>query len=51
MLSVTHDISEVFMTGDEVITLEDGRVAAQGPPEIVLAAQRAQLLRQLKAQG
>ena len=51
VLSVTHDISEVFMTGDEVITLEDGRVAAQGPPEIVLAAQRAQLLRQLKAQG
>ena len=51
VLSVTHDISEVFMTGDEVITLEDGRVAAQGPPEIVLAAQRAQLLKQLNAQG
>ena len=49
ILSVTHDVGEAFATAAEVITLEVGKVKAQGPPAIVLAAERAQLLAQLKA--
>ncbi len=47
VLQVTHDVGEVFAVGAEVIRLEDGRVAAQGPPEIVLERERTRLLRQL----
>ncbi len=48
VLSVTHDVAEVFLTGAEVIALQDGQIAAQGPAEAVLAAQRTQVLRQLQ---
>jgi molybdate transport system ATP-binding protein len=47
ILSVTHDVGEAFQVGAEVIKLADGRVVEQGPVEVVLADERAQLLRQL----
>lgn len=50
VLSVTHDVAEVFLIGAEVITLRDGKIVAQGNAAEVLAEQRAELLRQLNAQ-
>ena len=47
VLSVTHDVAEAFQLRAEVIELADGRVIDQGPVEVVLAGQRAELLRQL----
>jgi molybdate transport system ATP-binding protein len=47
VLHVTHDVGEVFAVGAEVIRLEDGRVAAQGPAGLVLARERERLLNQL----
>jgi molybdate transport system ATP-binding protein len=47
ILSVTHDVAEVFQLGAEVIQLRDGRVAAQGPVAEVLAADRERLLEDL----
>ena len=49
VLQVTHDIGEAFATNAEVITLDDGRVSAQGPATEVLAAERERLLEQLNA--
>ncbi|MDP9038045.1 MAG: ATP-binding cassette domain-containing protein [Acidobacteriota bacterium] len=49
ILSVTHDVAEAFQLGAEVIQLHQGRVAAQGPVEQVLAGERSRLLRQLGA--
>jgi molybdate transport system ATP-binding protein len=47
VLSVTHDVAEAFQLGAEVIELAEGRVIDHGPVEVVLAEQRAELLRQL----
>ena len=47
VLSVTHDIGEAFLLGGEVIRLHQGRVIEQGPVEVVLAAERTRLLKQL----
>ncbi|SNS77191.1 molybdate transport system ATP-binding protein [Granulicella rosea] len=44
ILMVTHDIGEVFATGAEVMRMENGRIVAVGPAEIVLAAERERLL-------
>lgn len=47
ILSVTHDVAEVFQLGAEVIRLCDGRVAAQGPVAGVLGGDRERLLKEL----
>ncbi len=47
VLSVTHDVAEAFQLGAEVIKLAEGHVVEQGPVEVVLAEERARLLRQL----
>jgi molybdate transport system ATP-binding protein len=47
ILSVTHDVGEAFQLGAEVIKIAEGKVVQQGPVEVVLAEERAQLLRQL----
>ncbi len=47
VLSVSHDVAEVYASGAEVLLLEGGRVTAQGPSRDVLARQRERLLRQL----
>ena len=47
VLSVTHDVAEAFQLGAEVIKIADGKIVQQGPVEVVLAEERAQLLRQL----
>jgi molybdate transport system ATP-binding protein len=47
VLSVTHDVAEAFQLGAEVIKIADGKVVQQGPVEVVLAAERDRLLRQL----
>jgi molybdate transport system ATP-binding protein len=47
VLSVTHDVAEAFQLGAEVIKIADGKVVQQGPVEVVLAEERARLLRQL----
>lgn len=49
VLTVTHNLEEVFAAGDEVLTMEDGRIMAQGTPERVLALQRERLLQILHA--
>ncbi len=43
-LYVSHDVAEAFQTGADVIVLRDGRVQAQGAPNVVLAAERERLL-------
>jgi molybdate transport system ATP-binding protein len=49
VLTVTHNLEEVFAAGDKVLTMEEGRVMAQGTPERVLAIQRERLLQILHA--
>jgi molybdate transport system ATP-binding protein len=49
VLTVTHNLEEAFTAGDDVLTMEDGRVMAQGTPERVLAIQRDRLLHALHA--
>ena len=49
VLTVTHNLEEVFASGDEVLIMEEGRVMAQGTPERVLAIQRERLLKILHA--
>jgi molybdate transport system ATP-binding protein len=46
-LYVSHDVAEAFQTASDVLVIEKGEITAQGPPEIALANQREQLLRQL----
>ncbi len=48
VLSVTHDVSEAFLLGAEVIRIVDGRVASQGPVEEVLADERLGVLSLLR---
>lgn len=47
ILSVTHDVAEVFQIGAEVIRLGEGRVTAQGEPREVLEHERIRLRDQL----
>ena len=47
VLSVTHDIGEAFHLGAEIIKIADGKVAAQGSVEEVLAEERQRLINQL----
>jgi molybdate transport system ATP-binding protein len=47
VLAVTHDISEAFQLNAEVIKLQNGGIAAQGPASVVLAEERRRLLEQL----
>jgi molybdate transport system ATP-binding protein len=49
ILSVTHDVTEAFQLGAEVIKIAEGRVVQQGPVAEVLAAERERLLEQLNA--
>jgi ABC-type sulfate/molybdate transport systems ATPase subunit len=39
----THDATDAFATGAEVVLLREGRLAAQGPARVVLAAERERL--------
>jgi ABC-type sulfate/molybdate transport systems ATPase subunit len=44
ILAVTHNLEEAFKSGEEVLVMEEGRIAAQGSPHEVLNAERDQLL-------
>jgi ABC-type sulfate/molybdate transport systems ATPase subunit len=48
-LYVSHDVAEVFQSATDVMVIESGRIQARGPAQVVLAARREQLLRQLGA--
>jgi molybdate transport system ATP-binding protein len=48
ILSVTHDVTEAFQLGAEVIKIAEGRVVEQGPVAEVLAGDRERLLEQLR---
>jgi molybdate transport system ATP-binding protein len=45
---VTHDIEEALLLDAEVVRLEEGRVLAQGPAHVVLAAERERALAHLR---
>jgi molybdate transport system ATP-binding protein len=45
VLSVTHDLGEVFLLGAEVMRLEPGGTIVQGPAEQVLAPERDRLFK------
>jgi ABC-type sulfate/molybdate transport systems ATPase subunit len=45
----THDATDAFATGAEVVLLREGRLAAQGPADVVLAAERARLQERLQS--
>jgi molybdate transport system ATP-binding protein len=49
ILSVTHDVTEAFQLGADVIKIAEGRVVRQGPVAEVLAGERERLLEQLNA--
>ena len=49
LLSVSHDVAEVYASDAEVLLLENGRIVAQGPSRVVLAPYRERLLAQLDA--
>lgn len=49
ILSVTHDVTEAFQLGAEVIKIAEGRVVEQGPVAEVLAGERERLMDQLNA--
>ena len=44
VLSVTHNVAEALLLQAEVIRLQEGKVAAQGPAAIVLQQERQRLL-------
>jgi molybdate transport system ATP-binding protein len=46
-LYVSHDVAEAFQTAADVVVIDHGQIKAHGPPEVVLAGRREQLLRQL----
>jgi molybdate transport system ATP-binding protein len=48
-LYVSHDVAEAFQTSADVMVIESGQIRAHGPAQVVLAARREQLLRQLGA--
>jgi ABC-type sulfate/molybdate transport systems ATPase subunit len=43
-IQATHDATDAFITGAEVLLLNEGRLAAQGPAAEVLAPERQRLL-------
>ena len=47
VLMVTHDLGEVFSTDAEVLRMEAGKIVATGRADVVLASERASLLRRL----
>lgn len=49
VLMVTHNLEEAFSAGEEVLTMHEGRIDAQGSPHTVLAAERDRLLRAMAA--
>ncbi|WP_419803726.1 ATP-binding cassette domain-containing protein [Terriglobus sp.] len=49
IVSVTHDVSEVFATAGEVLRIRDGQIFAQGAPAAVLQEERIGLLNELGA--
>ncbi len=49
LLSVSHDVAEVYASGAEVLLLESGRIIAQGVSTQVLAPHRNRLLELLQA--
>ncbi len=49
-IQATHDATDAFITGADVVLLHEGRLAAQGPAETVLAPERERLLGWLKPQ-
>jgi molybdate transport system ATP-binding protein len=51
VLSVTHDVGEAFLLDAEVVRIDEGRVAAQGPVTEVLADERRRLLARLGETG
>jgi molybdate transport system ATP-binding protein len=48
VISVTHDVEEAFLLEAEVVRMERGTVVAQGPAEVVLAEERAEMLQVLR---
>jgi molybdate transport system ATP-binding protein len=48
-LYVSHDVAEAFQISADVMVMEGGAIQAHGPAQVVLAARRDQLLRQLGA--
>lgn len=49
IILVTHNLEEAFSAAEEVLVLDGGAVIAQGKPDIVLAKERARLLKILGA--
>jgi molybdate transport system ATP-binding protein len=49
VISVTHDVEEALLLGADVVRLQDGKVVAQGPAAVVLAAERDRMLRVLES--
>jgi molybdate transport system ATP-binding protein len=47
VLYVTHSRDEVFMLGENLLVLEDGKLIAQGTPHAILSAPRAETIAQL----
>ncbi len=47
VLSVTHDVSEVFTVDADVVVMQAGRIVRSGTPSIVLHEERAAMLRAL----
>ena len=43
LIQATHDATDAFLTGAEVVVLRDGKLAAQGPAEDVLREERERL--------
>jgi molybdate transport system ATP-binding protein len=46
-LYVSHDVAEAFQTAADVMVIDGGQIQAHGLAQVVLAARREQLLRQL----
>jgi molybdate transport system ATP-binding protein len=47
VLSVTHDVSEVFTVDADVVVMQAGRITCSGTPSMVLHEERAAMLRAL----
>jgi molybdate transport system ATP-binding protein len=48
VIHATHDATDAFLTGAEVVLLHEGKLAAQGPAAEVLQAERERLERSLR---
>ena len=48
ILSITHDVGEVFATADEVLRMRNGNFVAQSSPAEVLVQDREDLLKRLR---